>query len=144
MRKLLRVIGVCGLLVNVPLSSGVELSLHTPKSEAQVSRLVNGVVKRNLASRFDQDMWFSIAVPAHVERVKFESFGGTGDADMYVKLGSKPTDDDWDCRPMMAGNSEQCVMTSTGGVYFVRLKSFVGFTAVNLKASFSTVARTIL
>lgn len=35
---------------------------------------------------------------------------GSGDADLYVRIGNEPTIDSYDCRPFRAGSSEQCVV----------------------------------
>jgi leucyl aminopeptidase len=36
---------------------------------------------------------------------------GTGDADLYVKLGSQVTTDNWDCRPFDGDSNEACFLT---------------------------------
>ena len=39
------------------------------------------------------------------------SITGTGDADLYVKVGSAPTKTSYDCRPYKAGSNETCKVT---------------------------------
>jgi hypothetical protein len=39
---------------------------------------------------------------------------GTGDADLYVRVGAEPTLDDWDCRPYMGGSDETCDVNLSG------------------------------
>jgi hypothetical protein len=36
---------------------------------------------------------------------------GTGDADLYVKIGGKPTTSSYDCRPYKTGSNESCTVT---------------------------------
>ena len=36
---------------------------------------------------------------------------GTGDADLYVRIGSPPTTHIYDCRPFLLGSNESCVVT---------------------------------
>jgi lysophospholipase L1-like esterase len=36
---------------------------------------------------------------------------GTGDADLYVRFGSRPSTSNWDCRPYSETAAEQCVLT---------------------------------
>jgi hypothetical protein len=35
---------------------------------------------------------------------------GTGDADLYVKIGGKPTTSTYDCRPYKTGSNESCTV----------------------------------
>ena len=46
---------------------------------------------------------YTIVVPAGKTSVVFTISGGTGDADMYVKLGSAPTSSSYGCRPYQVG-----------------------------------------
>jgi hypothetical protein len=71
-------------------------------------------------------------VPAGSTNVTFTMSGGTGDADMYVKFGSAPTDSSYDCRPYKSGNAETCTFaTRAGGTYYVRLKAYSAFSGVS-------------
>jgi len=54
-------------------------------------------------------------VSAGATNVQFVMSGGTGDADLYVKFGSAPTDSSFDCRPSKSGNAETCTGSSSGG-----------------------------
>ncbi len=36
---------------------------------------------------------------------------GTGDADLYVRIGAKPTTSSYDCRPYKTGSNESCTVT---------------------------------
>jgi vibriolysin len=59
---------------------------------------------------------------------------GTGDADLYVKAGSKPTTSSWDCRPYRSGNSEQCSISAVPGTtYHVMLKGYSAYSGVTLR-----------
>ncbi len=42
---------------------------------------------------------------------------GTGDADLYVRRGSAPTGDAFDCRPYLDGSSETCDLDGSGPIY---------------------------
>jgi len=50
----------------------------------------------------------SLAVGAY----KFDTTG-TGDADLYVRVGEAPTSDNYDCRPYRAGTKESCIIELT-------------------------------
>ena len=81
---------------------------------------------------------YTMVVPAGSTNVTFTMSGGTGDADMYVKLGSAPTDTVYDCRPYKSGNAETCTFaTTTGGTYYVRLKAYSAFSGVSLVGNYT-------
>jgi serine protease len=61
--------------------------------------------------------------------------GGTGDADMYIKFGSKPTTSSYECRPYKSGNNEVCNVTAgKEGTYHVMLRGYSAYTGVSLVA----------
>ncbi len=64
--------------------------------------------------------------------------GSSGDADLYIKFGSPPTDSDYDCRPYMTGNFEDCVFAgeeSKQGSYHYWVRAYDPFQGVDLKVS---------
>lgn len=63
--------------------------------------------------------------------------GGTGDADLYTRQGSRPTTSTYLCRPYLTGNNETCTVTSTtAGDYYIMLRGYSAFSGVSLKASY--------
>lgn len=100
------------------------------------NELENGVAQTNLAS--SSELTFTMDVPAGSSDVNFVMSGGSGDADLYVKFGSVPTDSSYDCRPYQGGNAESCTgLTQSGGTYYVRLKAYSAFSGVSLTGSYS-------
>ena len=62
---------------------------------------------------------------------------GTGDADLYLRFGQRPTTASYSCRPYLNGNSETCVVPNTSaGDYYVMLRGYAAYSGVSLKASF--------
>ena len=95
--------------------------------------LTKGVAVTGINQTAGNAVNYTMVVPAGATNVTFTMSGGTGDADMYVKLGSAPTDSSYDCRPYKSGNAESCTFaTSTGGTYHVRLKAYSAFSGVSL------------
>jgi PKD repeat protein len=100
--------------------------------------LSNGVAKTGLAAATGAYLKFTMVVPAGATALKFVMSGGTGDADMYVKFGSEPTDSVYDCRPYVSGNAETCTITTAqAGTYYVNLKGYSAFSGVSLTGSFT-------
>jgi xanthomonalisin len=101
--------------------------------------LSNGVTVSNISGATGAYVKYTMVVPAGATGLKFVMSGGTGDADMYVKFGSEPTDTVYDCRPYVAGNSETCnIATAQAGTYYINLKGYAAFSGVSLTGSYST------
>jgi PKD repeat protein len=88
---------------------------------------------------------YTFVVPAGKTSVTFDLSGGTGDADLYVNLGSAlttpattPTKTATRCIPWTGGNIETCTFTApTAGTYYVTVNAYDPFTGVSLKATMS-------
>ena len=88
---------------------------------------------------------YTINVPAGKTSAVFSLSGGTGDADLYVKLGSAATttvtsavSNSTTCVPYKAGNTETCTFNApTAGTYYVRVYAYSAFSGVSLKATIS-------
>ncbi len=122
-------------------SVGVSCATTTPPTTG--GALTNGVAKTGVAAATGATVDYTLVVPAGASALKFVMAGGTGDADMYVKFGSAPTDTVYDCRPYASGNAETCtIATAQAGTYYVRLKAYAAFSGVSLTASYSTTGTT--
>ena len=101
--------------------------------------LTNGVPVTGISATTGNSVNFTLIVPAGASNLTFTTSGGTGDADMYVKLGSAPTDTSYNCRPYKSGNAETCTFAApSAGTYYVRLKAYSSFSGVSLVGSYST------
>nr|MBA2237279.1 proprotein convertase P-domain-containing protein [Lysobacter sp.] len=101
--------------------------------------LTKGVAVSNLSASTGNSLNFTMDVPAGASNLTFNISGGTGDADMYVKFGTAPTDTSYDCRPYLNGNTETCSFaTPQAGTYHVRLKAFSSFSGVSLIGDYGT------
>jgi pseudolysin/vibriolysin len=81
---------------------------------------------------------YTMIVPAGKTSVVFTISGGTGDADLYVNLGSAPTTATYTCRPYTSGNAETCTFNSpTAGTYYVNVRAYAAYSGVSLKGTIS-------
>ncbi len=80
---------------------------------------------------------YTLVVPAGKSRLTISISGGTGDADLYVKLGSGPTLTSYNCRPYLTGNNETCTFRSpAAGTYYIDLNAYATFSGVTLVGKF--------
>ncbi len=103
------------------------------------NQLENGVAKTGLSGAAKEQLFFTLDVPAMSSNLEFVTEGGSGDADLYVKFGSKPTLQDFDCKSTTSTSNESCVMSSVQtGTYHVMVEAWNEISNVSLTGSYST------
>jgi hypothetical protein len=110
----------------------------TPPPPPPSNVLEDGVPQTNLSAATGTDLNFTFDVPVGANNITVDMSGGTGDADLYVKFGSVPTDSSYDCRPYAGGNNESCTLTDAGGTHHVRAKAYSSFSGVTLVGNYDT------
>ncbi|WP_053043173.1 pre-peptidase C-terminal domain-containing protein [Thalassomonas actiniarum] len=108
-------------------------------SDGQPGELQSGVPVNGLTAAANDELDYFIDVPAGNNNVLINISGGSGDADLYVKSGSAPSKNDYDCRPYLSGNNESCTlrMTSAGRVH-IKVIGYAAFDNVSIVATVST------
>ena len=84
-----------------------------------------------------QDSWsyYEVDVPECATSMSVSMSNGTGDADLYMKYGAKPTSNSYDCRPFESGNTESCdFSTIQAGTYYIGINAYKTFSGVSLSA----------
>ncbi|NTX64876.1 M4 family metallopeptidase [Myxococcus sp. CA051A] len=67
-------------------------------------------------------------VPEGATNLRFTQSGGTGDADLYVRVGNYPTTGSYDCRPYLSTNNEACIFANpTPGKYYFMVNGFTDY-----------------
>lgn len=90
-----------------------------------------GQTFNNLSGSADQWLRGSYAIPAGVSQLTFRITGGSGDADLYIRLGSAPTEQQWDCRPYRNGNEEVCTFNNPqAGTWHVGVRGYTAFSGL--------------
>lgn len=101
--------------------------------------LANGVPVTGLSGAKDSETTYTLVVPAGATNLKFVTSGGTGDADLYVRFGSKPTTSSYDCRGYTNGNAESCAITTAqAGTYYVTVRGYAAYSGLSLTGSHTT------
>ena len=81
----------------------------------------------------------SVTVPSGALTLSVVVRGGTGDANLYVRRGSQPTQQQFDCRPFQGGNDEFCTIDApAAGSWFVSLRGFAAYSGASLTAAVVT------
>jgi len=85
------------------------------------------------------ESFYTFEVPSGTASVVFNMTGGSGDADIYVQQGTKPTQSSYTCRPYQNGNEETCTFNNPmTGTWHVMVRGYSAYSGVALKAQTST------
>lgn len=104
-----------------------------------VTTLSNGVTVSSISATKGTWKNYKITVPTGQTSLKITMSGGTGDADLYVKLGSQPTLTSYTYRPYLSGNNESVTVTNpAAGDWYIGLYAYAAFSGVSLNATYST------
>ena len=99
--------------------------------------LQNNVPVTGLSASSGASLAYTVAVPSGSSQLKVTIAGGSGDADLYVRSGSAPTDTVYNCRPYLSGNNETCTINApAAGTWHVRVKAYSTFSGVTLTAQY--------
>lgn len=100
--------------------------------------LSNGVARTGISGARSSSQAFTLVVPAGARNLKFVTSGGSGDADLYVKLGSAPTTTSYTCRSENSTNSETCTITNVqAGTYHVLVYGYAAYSGLGLTGSYT-------
>ena len=103
------------------------------------TELQNNVSVSGVSGPAGGDNNYFITVPAGATNLVMSISGGSGDADLYTRVGNAPTTSTYDCRPYKAGNNESCTVASpVAGKYYLKVHGYSAYSGVTVKASYST------
>jgi lysyl endopeptidase len=120
-------------------SSGSSAQAQATTSVCTGNVLTNGVPATGISGAAGSQQFWTMSVPSGASNLQFQTSGGTGDADLYVQLGSAPSLTTYNCRPYTSGNNETCSFpTPSAGTWHVMLNGYSAFSGVSLVGSYST------
>ena len=83
---------------------------------------------------WDRYTW---TIPEGVTQMTIRTSGGSGDADLYVKFGSQPETNSYDCRPYQNGNNEVCTFDApASGTWHIGIRAYSSYSGVTLSYSY--------
>ena len=91
----------------------------------------------NLSGNRNSWKRYTWPVPTGVSQMTVQIAGGTGDADLYVKLGSQPETNNYDCRPYKSGNNEICTFDApASGTWHIGIRAYSRYRNVTMSYSY--------
>ncbi len=118
-------------------SSYSNVSLLATFDEPSATGGVGGFTEENLSGGRNAFTYYEIEVPAGTANLSVEISGGSGDADLYVRQGSRPTTGSYYCRPYKDGNTESCSIDNpTASTWHIGIRGYRAYSNVNLDVSF--------
>lgn len=97
---------------------------------------VNGSLSNLSGSRsaWDRYTW---DIPAGVTSMTVSIVGGSGDPDLYMRLGSQPNTNSFDCRPYLNGSNETCTFNNpAAGTWHIGIRGYTAYNGVTLNYSY--------
>ena len=95
--------------------------------------LQKGISQQGLAGETYSSVMFRVVVPDGARDLSFDTIGGTGDCDIFVRFGAHPTESDFD-KSSTGPNTKEHLRFSAPqtGVWYVRLDGARAFEGVSL------------
>jgi len=111
---------------------------YTAKSVDGVTILNNGQTLSGLSASSRQWLYYKIKVPAGAKNLVVKTSGGSGDADLYLKFGAKPTSSSYQYRSAKSTNAETCTVASvsTEAYCFIGIYAYRAFSGLTLTVGY--------
>ncbi len=91
--------------------------------------------KPNLSAAIGVWTYHTIAVPDCANTLTVTTSGGSGDADLFVRLGSNPTTTTNNCKSEQSANTESCVVPNpAAGVWHIGIRAYKAYSGLTLNA----------
>ncbi len=112
-------------------------SANADISVALPTALTSGVVVTPIAAAKGQALVYSLEVPAGKTQVAFNTYGGTGDADLYVRFGAVPSLSTYDCISGGSSTTENCTRSAQAGTWYVLVHAYSAISGVSLVGQYT-------
>jgi len=113
-------------------------AVGVPGTPVTVTALSNGQTVSSLSGASGSWSFYKISVPAGETSLEIKIWGGSGDCDLYVKRGAKPTSSSYDYRPYLNGNNETVTVSNpASGDWYIGLNAYASYSGMSLKATYS-------
>ncbi len=117
------------------LAAGAAIIAWAFGSARAQSPLTNNVPVGNQSAPEGEWVQFYFDVPSGQCQVEFETWGGEGDGDLYVRRGAPPTFEEWDWDSESPGNVEYIrVSNPPAGRYYLAFYAWEAFSGATIRA----------
>lgn len=128
------------LTVTDPEGASAGKSRELVISDPNFVPLTAGTAKTGLSGDKDQLLNFVLQSSGNNQRVQFNTSGGSGDVQLYVRTGTPPDLSQYDCKSAQSGNAESCsLFLAQPATVYVRLLGQTPFSDVSLLATSQTI-----
>jgi hypothetical protein len=101
--------------------------------------LTKGVAVTGISEATGASTVYTFVVPTGASNLTFKTSGGTGDMDLYAKLGSAPTTSSYGWSSAGSTTTESITVAApTAGTYYVMVYGYASASGVSLIADYST------
>ncbi|MBK7863698.1 MAG: trypsin-like serine protease [Archangiaceae bacterium] len=92
--------------------------------------------EKNVSGAKSSWAYYAVTVPTGATSFTVVTQGGTPDADLYVRAGSKPTTASYQCRPYVNGNNETCTFSSPPpGTWYIGVRGYTAYSGLSVRAT---------
>lgn len=113
-------------------------AVGAPGGPVQVVTLTNGQTVSNLSASTGNWLYFKISVPSGQTQLRVVTSGGSGDGDLYVRLGALPTTSTYNGRSTGSTNAETVTISNpSAGDWYVGFYAYSSFSGASLTATYS-------
>jgi len=93
-----------------------------------------GMTAQGTVAKAEEQQWQTPDLPAG--DYVFTLGNGTGDSDLYVRIGAAPTLTSYDCRPAKSSVDESCIISMTApDVIYVMVRGYATSSTFKLRGS---------
>ncbi|MGQ9751442.1 MAG: M4 family metallopeptidase [Thermoanaerobaculaceae bacterium] len=113
-------------------------AVGVPGGAVQVTTLSNGQTVSNLSASTGNWLYFKITVPSGQTQLKVVTSGGSGDGDLYVRLGSLPTTSSYNGKSTGSTTAETVTISNpSAGDWYIGFYAYSSFSGASLTATYS-------
>jgi hypothetical protein len=124
------------LTVADPLATNSPGVVNVTVNVVEPVMLVVGTPRTGLSGVVGSQRFYAVQVPTGATSLRIETYGGTGDADLYVRYGQIPTTSLFDCVSAGVTNVDSCQVASpVPGTYYVMVRGFNAYSGATLAAT---------
>ncbi|HYR08039.1 MAG TPA: S8 family serine peptidase [Longimicrobium sp.] len=124
------------LTVADPLATNSPGVVNVTVSVVEPVMLVVGTPRTGLSGAIGSQRYYAVQVPTGATSLRIETYGGTGDADLYVRYGQIPTTSLYDCVSAGGTNVDSCQVASPlPGTYYVMVRGYNAYSGATLAAT---------